>query len=127
MAAQDSLFGRRDRVRAKIMSRVRIDPETGCWIWTGPTSGSRYKGDEKPKKGRGFGYPRMSLDGQTVAVHLVMWVNENGYIPGRKQLDHVCRNRLCVNPHPEHTELVTHRQNQRRRDRARTILCEEAR
>ncbi|ANK73634.1 hypothetical protein FA04_13990 [Ensifer adhaerens] len=102
--------GRRLEIFQKIMSRVFIDPVTGCWIWRGPTSG---------KTGRGKDYPRMSLGGQTVAVHLVMWTNEHGYIPGKKQLDHKCRNRLCVNPDPKHTELVTHKQNQRRRDQAR--------
>lgn len=105
--------GRRERVREKIMARVWIDPVTGCWVWTGPTSGD---------KGRGRDYPRMTLDGQTVAVHRVMWTIEHGYIPGKKQLDHVCRNRLCVNPAPDHTEMVTHKQNQKRRDEARRSM-----
>ena len=104
------MMSRREQIREKIMARVVVDPVTGCWIWQGPTSGS---------KGRGKNYPRMSLGSQTVAVHLVMWTNEHGYIPGKKQLDHKCRNRLCVNPDPKHTELVTHKENQKRRDRAR--------
>lgn len=114
------MSNRRDRIRAKILSRVEIDAATGCWLWTGPTSG---------QTGRGKGYPRMSLDGQTVAVHLAMWTNEHGFIPGKKQIDHKCRNRLCVNPDPKHTELVTHKENMRRRDRARrhtTPVCDEA-
>ena len=101
---------RREEIRERIMARVTIDPVTGCWIWTGPTSGD---------EGRGAGYPRMSLSGQTVAVHLVMWTNEHGYIPGKKQLDHVCRNRLCVNPNPDHTELVTAKRNSIRREQAK--------
>lgn len=110
---------RREKIRAKVMSRVRIDEETGCWIWTGPTSGDT---------GRGAGYPRMSLGGQTVAVHLVMWTNEHGYIPGKKELDHVCRNRLCVRPEPEHLELVTRKRNIQRQWEARraAMVCEEA-
>lgn len=52
-------MSRRQTIREKIMSRVRVDDQTGCWIWTGPTSGTT---------GRGHGYPRMSLGGQTVAV-----------------------------------------------------------
>ncbi|MGV1791029.1 HNH endonuclease signature motif containing protein [Rhizobium sp. A37_96] len=97
------------------MARASIDPHTGCWTWTGPDSGS---------KGRGKDYPRMSLSGQTVAVHIVMFTNEHGYVPGRKQVDHKCRNRRCVNP--AHLELVTHKENQRRRDRARAaFLCQE--
>lgn len=104
---------RRERITAKIMSRVEIvdtGHETPCWLWTGPTSGN----------GRGGGYARMTLDGQTVAVHLVMWANEHGFIPGKKQIDHLCRQRLCVRP--DHGELVTHKQNQKRRDAARRAL-----
>lgn len=36
-----------------------------------------------------------------------------GYIPGNKQVDHLCNQRLCCNP--QHLELVTHQTNQRRR------------
>ena len=105
-------LSRRDRITAKVMSRVTIvdtGHDTPCWLWTGPTSGD----------GRGGGYARMALDGQTVAVHLVMWTNEHGYIPGKKQIDHLCRQRLCVRP--DHGELVTHKQNQKRRDAARRV------
>ncbi|UFX01120.1 HNH endonuclease [Sinorhizobium medicae WSM1115] len=104
------MSSRRDRIRAKIMSRVRIDPVTGCWEWTGPDSG---------KSGRGKGYPRMSLDGQTVAVHIAMWTNEHGYIPGKKELDHACRNRLCVRPEQDHVEMVTRKENAKRREQVK--------
>ncbi|MEM9426643.1 MAG: HNH endonuclease [Pseudomonadota bacterium] len=40
-----------------------------------------------------------------------------GFLHSRRQVDHTCRNRLCVNP--AHLELVTHKQNCRRRDLAR--------
>jgi hypothetical protein len=61
-----------------------------------------------------------------VAVHRVVYVNAFGYVPGKKQIDHKCRNRLCVNP--DHLEVVTHRENQRRRDAAKaaTAICEAA-
>jgi hypothetical protein len=106
---------RRQAIFRRVMARVRMVPNpalgTPCWEWTGPTSGAT---------GRGAGYGRMSLDGQTVAVHLVMYTHENGFIPGKKQVDHVCRNRLCCNP--SHLELVTHLQNQKRR--AKAAKCE---
>ena len=107
---------RRERIRQKVLSRVRFEyTEKGCcWIWLGPTSGS---------KGRGKNYPRMSLDGATVAVHITMWVNENGIVPPRKQIDHGCRRRLCVNP--DHLEMVTHKTNQKRRDAARLMVCDD--
>lgn len=100
------MTSRRDHIAAKVKARTAETPgplATPCWVWTGPTSG----------EGRGGGYPRMWLDGQTVAVHIVMWTNEHGFVPGRRQLDHLCRNRCCVNP--DHLELVTHVVNQRRR------------
>lgn len=120
-------MSRRDRIRARIMERVSIDPETGCWIWTGGTSGSN---------GRGKDYPRMSLNGRTVAVHIVMWTNEHGYIPGNRELDHQCRNRLCVRPDENHLEMVSHSKNIKRQWKSRkeamighnggpALVCEE--
>lgn len=104
---------RRIRIRERVMARIREDGVSGCWLWTGPTSG---------EVGRGAGYPRMSLDGQTVAVHLVTWTNEHGYIPGKKEIDHVCRNRLCVRPSGEHLQLVTRKRNALRREQAKRML-----
>lgn len=104
---------RRQRIFDKVMANVLIADrghDTECWLWQGGTSG----------KGRGGDYARMTLDGATVAVHIAMWVNENGLIPPRKQLDHKCRQRLCVRP--SHTELVTHKENQRRRDEANGVV-----
>lgn len=100
---------RRSQIAQKIMQRIDVDETTGCWIWLGPHSGN----------GRGGGYPRMCLNGQTVAVHKVMFVNEYGYVPSKKQIDHTCRNRLCVNP--SHLEMVTHKQNQKRRDKYKKV------
>lgn len=74
-----------------------------CHQWAGPTSGT----------GRGGGYGRMSLNGRTVATHLVAYTHFFGYIPSNRQVDHLCNNRLCCNP--LHMELVTHLKNQKRR------------
>lgn len=101
------MIPRRTAILERIMARLRMEIgplPTHCWVWTGGTSGN----------GRGGQYGRMSLDGGTVAVHRVMWTNEHGYIPPRKQIDHRCENRLCCNP--QHLEMVTHKVNQKRRD-----------
>jgi hypothetical protein len=107
---------RRERIRMRVMACVEVRDmghvddagnASPCHVWTGPDSGN----------GRGGGYPRMPLDGQTMAVHKVVWTNENGIIPGKKQLDHKCRTRRCVRE--DHLEMVTHKQNQKRRDQAR--------
>jgi len=102
---------RRDQVIKRIYERVVIQDlgcvidhqPSPCHIWTGPDSGT----------GRGGGYGRMSLNSQTVAVHLVVFTHYYGYIPGKKQVDHWCNNRLCCNP--AHLELVSHIKNQKRR------------
>jgi len=99
---------RRAQLMARIMAMVVIDEVTGCWIWQGTTSGS---------KGRGRGYPRMKIGGRTVAVHRVTATHQHGYIPADKHVDHTCRNRLCVNP--DHLEVITHRENCKRRDAAK--------
>lgn len=111
-------MNRREEIEAKVMARVEIKhtgfclngEPSACHLWTGPTSGD----------GRGGDYARMSLDGQTVAVHLVMWTNKHGYIPGKKQIDHLCRQRRCVNA--DHGELVTPKRNAIRREEARRAL-----
>lgn len=95
-----------DRVRKRI-TVISLGYQSPCHIWTGPTSGN----------GRGGGYGRMSLNGQTVAVHLVVFTHHHGYIPGNRQVDHLCNQRLCCNP--KHLELVTHLRNQRRRTQRR--------
>ena len=98
---------RRTQVMQRILDNVLIDPDTGCHIWKGATSGN----------GRGGGYPRMKLDGRTVAVHRVVAVHQFGFLHPGRQVDHKCRTRLCVNP--AHLEPVTHKENMRRRDAAR--------
>lgn len=108
---------RRDSVLKRIESNCSIedrgmiiaDKPSPCHIWQGGTSGN----------GRGGGYARMSLDGQTVAVHLVVFTHYFGYIPGKKQIDHLCNQRLCCNP--AHLEMVSHLQNQKRRSERRKL------
>jgi hypothetical protein len=105
---------RRQSIMRRVKRRVVIDPFTGCWVWQGPTSGN----------GRGGGYGRMSLNGRTVAVHIVVFTHFFGYVPGNRQVDHRCTNRLCCNP--DHLLLVTHKTNQRlRAQRSKTNGQEE--
>ena len=96
----DKIFA---RVEIKDLGFILNGVISPCHIWTGPTSG----------EGKGGGYGRMCLDGQTVAVHLVIYTHYNGYIPSKKHIDHLCNNRLCCNE--LHLEMVTPKQNQKRR------------
>lgn len=107
---------RREELHQRLLARVNIRDcgyrvngvVSPCHVWTGPTSGSATAGG---------GYGRISVNSQTCATHIVAFTYYFGYIPGNKQVDHKCRNRLCCNP--EHLELVSHKENCRRRDKAR--------
>ena len=97
---------RRGDLLEKIKSNIKIN-KNNCWLWKGATSG---KG-----KSAGRGYGRMSVNGYTSAVHRVMYVCVNGYLPNKIQVDHICNNRLCCNP--EHLQAVTHKKNCKLRDK----------
>lgn len=71
--------------------------ENGCWIWQGGRSDN--------------GYGQTSRDGKTFGAHVAWWERQNGPVPQGLQLDHLCRNRACVNPAPNHLEPVTCREN----------------
>lgn len=76
----------------------RIDASGDCWEWTGNI------------KDNGYGY--FSLGGRKQVVHRVVWESLVGPIPEGLDLDHLCRNRSCVNP--DHCQPVTRAENLRR-------------
>lgn len=70
-------------------------PDLGpCWVWGGARSG---------------GYGRMSVAGKDTLVHRWAYERFVGPVPERFDLDHLRRNKACVNV--AHLEAVTHQEN----------------
>lgn len=67
----------------------------GCWWWTGAA--------------RPSGYGNFWVEGRCVISHRYAYEERYGNIPDGLTIDHLCRNRRCVNP--DHLEAVTQRTN----------------
>lgn len=91
------------KVIDRFWSRVYPEPMSGCWLWGGALSGTGY----------GQFYYRHPIHGKTWrSTHRVAYTLAVGPIPTNLTLDHLCRNRACVNP--DHLEPVTHKTNIKR-------------
>lgn len=88
-----------DKCIAKMERLLKnINKTKTCWNWTGHLSTK--------------GYGETSIKGKKYRAHRVIYELIKGEIPAGLELDHLCRNTICVNP--DHLEPVTHRENMRR-------------
>lgn len=96
--------GSRNKTRVyRLLSSFYDERPHGCWEW----NGSVHK----------VGYGTINME----YAHRVIYEREVGPIPDGYDIDHLCRNKLCVNP--AHLEPVPHAVNVRRG--AQTRLTEE--
>ena len=72
----------REPMRSRFWSKVR--KTEGCWIWNGAIQNS--------------GYGCFWVNGVSLKAHRLSYELEKGKIPDGLVIDHLCRNRRCVNP-----------------------------
>lgn len=99
------------KIREKILLNVNVN-ECGCWVWQGAI-GSK-------------GYGMIGAFGATTLAHRVAIKAWGMQLIDGLCIDHLCRNRLCVNP--EHFEQVSIKENVLRgvgisADNARKSVC----
>jgi hypothetical protein len=80
---------------------AKVAKSDGCWLWTAG------------KDGKGYGAAYVNL--RQVRAHRLAYELVVGPIPGGMTIDHLCRNRACVNP--AHMEVVTRGENTARSNR----------
>ncbi len=78
----------------RFASKIRFD-SSGCWIWTAAIDQG--------------GYGRIMWRGKARKAHRILYSLLIGPIPQGLTLDHLCRNRVCVNP--DHLQPTTLRVN----------------
>ena len=80
--------------------------DAGCWVWPGARGMGGYSHVMVPQR-----------DGsrKSTGLHRVVYEHRVGPVPAKLDIDHLCRNRACVNP--AHLEPVTTRVNVLRGER----------
>lgn len=88
-------------LRERFDAKWKLNPKNGCWEWTQPLVN---------------GYGRFCVDAYPQVASRAGYEIYKGKIPDGLHLDHLCRNRCCVNP--AHLEPVTNKENGRRGEAA---------
>ena len=102
-----------EQLPKRIQDKILLSETTSCWNW-------------RTNNKNQYGAVWNSTTQNTQGAHLYVYNLLIGPVPEGLELDHLCRNKICVNP--KHLEAVTHKENVRRGNcvaalAARTGVC----
>lgn len=89
-----------NEINHNVMSRFwdKVEKTNNCWMWNGAKTTN--------------GYGLFWYDGKSTLTHRFIYELLMNHIPNNLTIDHLCRNRACVNP--SHMEVVNIKENTRR-------------
>lgn len=79
----------------RFVRKIQLDFDTGCWNWIGCVNKD--------------GYGQIGLGYEIIGAHRIAWFLFVSNHTDGLELDHICRNRRCVNP--AHLREGTHQSN----------------
>lgn len=83
------------KLEDRLKKHSNLNPDTGCIEWISCKNNG--------------GYGALSIKGKWAMAHRVSYEINRGSIPDGFDIDHLCRNRSCINPF--HLEAVPRREN----------------
>ena len=94
----------------RFFNKIQIEPTNNCWIWFGSIGGDLRK----------TSYGRLFYNSKNVMAHRFSYEFFNKkVIQVGNEIDHICRNSLCVNP--KHLQEITALENTMRNNNPMSI------